>query len=250
MYSKGSEKSLRSMANTTISAFLKKYLFLIVIVALMIVAYSTGITDLLSFKTLKEHRDILQEFVNNHYVTSLILYTLIYFVATSLSLPGAAILTIFGGFLIPVPWSTICVIIGATAGATVIFMAARTALGDMLKARSGKMLQKMEKGFKEHAVSYLFFLRLVPLFPFWVVNLAPAFFGVRLKHYVWTTFFGIMPGCYIYTQAGAGLSEVFNSGEAFTIENILNWKMRIALILLAVFALIPVIYRRIKRAKS
>lgn len=215
----------------------------------MITAYSTGVTDLLSFKTLKEHKKLLQEFVTHHFSTSLFLFTLIYFIATSLSLPGAAILTICGGFLIPIPWSTLCVIIGATGGATVIFIAARTALGDMLLSRSGKMLKKMEQGFRENAVSYLLFLRLVPLFPFWIVNLAPAFFGVRLKHFVWTTLIGIIPGVYIYTQAGAALAEVFNSGEAFTLENILNWKMKIALALLAIFALLPVIYRRIKRAK-
>lgn len=229
--------------------FLKKYLFVIIILALMIAAYSTGLTDFLSFKTLKEHRTLLQNFVNAHFMTSALLFTLIYFVATSLSLPGAAILTIFGGFLLPEPWSAICVTIGASAGATVIFMAARTALGEIMRARSGKMLQKMEKGFKENAISYLLFLRLVPLFPFWLVNLAPALFGVKLKHFVWTTVIGIIPGVYIYTQAGAGLAEVFDRGETFSIETLLNWKMRFALILLAIFALIPVIFRRIKRAK-
>lgn len=237
------------MIKSNIRAFFKRYLLLIVIIALMIAAYSTGITHLLSFQTLKAHHHNLQAFVNHHFVASLFFFTLIYFVATSLSLPGAAILTICGGLLIPVPWSTICVIIGATAGAIVIFIAAKTALGDILKTRSLKILKKMEKGFQENAVFYLLFLRLVPLFPFWVVNLAPAFFGVQLKHYVWTTFIGIIPGCYIYTQAGAGLADIFNSGETFTIENVLNQKMRIALILLAAFTLIPIIYRRIKRAK-
>ena len=165
----------------------------------------------------------------------------------ALSLPGGAILSLFGGFLFPQPFSTIYVVIGATIGAALIFLAARSALGEILYKKAGNIFNKMEKGFQENAISYLFFLRLVPIFPFWIVNLAAAFFRVSFWTYLWTTFLGIAPGSFVFTQAGAGLSAIFETGQTFSLSTIFNMQIRIALIALGIFALIPILIKKFKK---
>lgn len=213
----------------------------------MVIAYAAGLGDYLTFENLKKNQEYLKGLVDAHPILMPLVYILIYFVATAISFPGAAFLTIFGGFLFPMPLSTLYVVIAATAGATAIFLAAKTSLGDLLRRKGGRVMEKMEGGFRKNAVSYMFFLRFIPLFPFWMVNLAPAFFGVPLVTYVWTTFVGIIPGSFVYTQAGRGLSEIFASGESFSVKTVLNTEMKIALIVLAIFALIPPLVKRIRR---
>jgi uncharacterized membrane protein YdjX (TVP38/TMEM64 family) len=131
-------------------------------------------------------------------------------------------------------------------GATALFIIAKSALGDFLHTRAGPWLQKMEAGFRDNALSYLLVLRLVPLFPFFVVNLVPAFLGVPLSTYVIGTFFGIMPGVFVFASVGAGLGSIFDKGETFSAAGILTPQIVIALIGLAILALIPVVYKKIK----
>ncbi|NGX61007.1 MAG: Mercuric reductase [Chlamydiae bacterium] len=222
----------------------KRWIPLAVIVLLMIIAYSFDVHKYFTFEMLKERHGQLKGWVTSSPVVAPIVFTLIYTLATSLSLPGGAILSLLGGFLFPIPWSTLYVVIGATIGASVIFLAARTAFGDLLRKKTGKFIQKMEKGFQENTWSYLLFLRFIPLFPFWVVNIAPAFFNVAFSTYVWTTFVGIIPGAYVYTQAGAGFSAIFTSGGSFSIDTIFNVQVRIALVALAVFSLVPIFVKK------
>jgi uncharacterized membrane protein YdjX (TVP38/TMEM64 family) len=162
------------------------------------------------------------------------------------SLPGGAVMSIAGGFLFGTIWGSIYILIGATLGATALFIIAKTALGDVLRAKAGPWLQKMEAGFQENALSYLLVLRLVPLFPFFVVNLVPAFLGVSLATYVLGTFFGIIPGVVVFASVGAGLGSIFDAGEAFSARGILTPQILTALMGLAVLALIPVVYKKIK----
>jgi uncharacterized membrane protein YdjX (TVP38/TMEM64 family) len=143
-------------------------------------------------------------------------------------------------------WGTIYTVIGATIGATVLFLIAKTAIGDILRAKAGPWLQKMEAGFQENALSYLLILRLVPLFPFFVVNLAPAFLGVAVSTYVIGTFIGIIPGTFAYASAGAGLGSIFDAGKELTVDNVLTPEIRIAMVALIGLALIPVVYKKIK----
>ena len=229
---------------------IKRFLFLAVILAIMIAAYASGLLSYISFASLKANRQLLIDHAAQHKILAPILFALLYAVLTSISFPGAAILTVISGFILKVPTSTIAVCFGATAGAFVIFLAAKTALGDILRKKAGKLVSKMEKGFSENEISYMLFLRLVPLFPFWVVNIAPAFFGVKPINYLWTTFVGIIPGTFVYTQAGAGLGEIFDSGEKFSLENILNLKLKIALGAIAVLALVPILYKLIKKRRN
>jgi uncharacterized membrane protein YdjX (TVP38/TMEM64 family) len=162
--------------------------------------------------------------------------------------------TIFGGFLFStvvdgIPGTILAaaiVVIGATVGATALFLAARTGLGEPLRARAGPNLRRMEAGFRENAMSYLLVLRLVPLFPFWLVNLVPAFLGVPLRTYVIGTFFGIMPGTFVYASVGSGLGAILEAGESPDLGIIFKAEILIPLLGLALLALIPVIYKRIK----
>ena len=123
---------------------------------------------------------------------------------------------------------------------------ARTALGESLRARAGPAIKKMEAGFRENALNYLLVLRLVPLFPFWLVNLVPAFLGVTLRTYVVGTFVGIIPGTFVFASFGAGLESVIRQGREITLEGVLGPEVVTALVGLALLALVPVVYRKLK----
>lgn len=228
---------------------IKRFFPLFIILTLMVLVYAMGLTDLLTFEALKDNRETLLAFVSEHPVLAPAAFILTYAASTALSIPGGVFLTLFGGFLFPQPLSTIYVVTGATIGAIIIFLAAKTALGDLLKEKAGETLHKMQAGFQENATSYMLFLRLVPLFPFWLVNLAPAFFGVALFTYAWTTFVGIIPGAFVYTQAGAGLGAILDSGETFSLQGLFNRDVKIALVALGVFALIPIIVKKVWKKK-
>jgi uncharacterized membrane protein YdjX (TVP38/TMEM64 family) len=175
-------------------------------------------------------------------------------VMIAFSLPGGAVATIFGGYIFSTVVDGVAgtilaaaiVVIGATIGATTLFLAARTGLGEPLRARAGPGLKRMEAGFRENAMSYLLVLRLVPLFPFWLVNLVPAFLGVSLRTYVIGTFFGIMPGTFVYASVGSGLGAILEAGESPDLGIIFEAKILIPLLGLALLALIPVIYKHFK----
>lgn len=225
----------------------KRYLPLLFILLGMATVYFSGLYHYLSFETLRSYHDTLKVFILAHPITTPLLYIVTYIILTALSVPGAVFLTLLGGYLFPQPLSTIYVLFSATCGATLIFLAARTAFGDSLKAKAGPFLQKMEKGFKENAVSYLLFLRFVPLFPFWIVNLAPAFFGVRLSTFVWTTLVGIAPGSFVFTLAGSGLEKIFSTGQTFSLGAVFNTQLKIALTLLGVLALVPIVIKKMRK---
>ncbi len=219
---------------------------LAVIAAALIAFFAFGLDDYVGFAALREHRQSLIGFVAANGVWAAVLFISLYAVATTVSLPGGAILTIAGGFLFGLLSGTIYVIVGATLGATGLFLAARTALGDPLRARAGPSLQRMEQGFGENALSYLLFLRLIPVFPFWLVNLVPAFLGVPLRTYVIGTAIGIIPGCFVYASVGNGLGAVFDAGETPDLGIIFRPEIIIPIVGLAVLALIPIAYKRFK----
>jgi uncharacterized membrane protein YdjX (TVP38/TMEM64 family) len=219
---------------------------LAVIAAAIGAAFALGVQDYLSFDALKENRAFLTQFVADHALTAALLFIAAYAVATALSLPGGAVLSITGGFLFGTLLGTAWVVIGATLGAVGIFLAARTALGDSLKAKAGPWLTKMEDGFKENALSYLLVLRLVPLFPFFVVNLVPAFLNVPLRTYTLGTVLGIIPGTFVYVSVGAGLGSVFEAGGDFSAGSVLTPEVVTALVGLSVLSLVPVAYKKIK----
>jgi len=211
----------------------------------------------LSFEMLHSSHAALQTWSHTHPVTSGLIFIGLYALIVALSIPGAIWLTLFGGFLFPQPLSTLYVVIGATTGASALFFAARTALGDSLKKRTrsklpskvSSKLSKIKAGLKKGQISYLLFVRLVPLFPFWLVNLGAAFAGARPWAFVWTTAVGIIPGTFVFTQAGRGLASVFESGH-LSVASILNYHVWVALVALGLFALMPLVVRYTKKINS
>lgn len=225
---------------------LKKSLPLLVIIALTALFILSGWHEYLSFEQLREHRLTLNTWVADYPMLSALAFMLLYIVVVAFSLPGGTIMTLTGGFLFGAAWGGLYTVIGATLGATIIFLIAKTSLGDVLLAKAGKSIQKMKAGFQNDAMSYMFVLRLVPLFPFFIVNLAPAFLGVPLRTYVIATFFGIMPATFVFSLAGSGLGKVFEQGGSFSIAGILTPEMIGALLGLALLSLIPVFYKKFK----
>lgn len=201
----------------------------------------------LSFDALKDHRQSLLQAVEQHPALTALSFVGLYALSTALSLPIATLLTLAGGFLFGAIVGTVLVVIGATLGAAALFLAARSALGPGLRNRAGPWLGRLEDGFQKNAFNYLLFLRLVPLFPFFVVNLVPALLGMRLLPYLAATILGILPASAIYVYAGVGLGSVFDRGEAFSLSGILTPEMTAALIGLALLSLIPVLVGRLRR---
>jgi len=218
----------------------------LVLVAGLAAFFALDLNRYLSFSALGEHRATLLAWVGSHSLLAPVIYMLAYIIVVAFSLPGGAVMTISGGFLFGAAMGGIYAVTGATLGATALFLIAKTSLGDYLLAKAGPAIKKMQAGFDENALSYMFVLRLIPLFPFFLVNLAPAFLGVSLRVYLMATFFGIMPGTFVYAMVGAGLGSVFDRGEAFTLAGVMTPQMIAALAGLALLALVPVAYKKMK----
>lgn len=203
-----------------------------------------------TLQTLNDHRAYLMDFVDRQGALAILAFIAVYAVSTALSLPGGAVLTITGGFLFGTWFGTLYAVIGATAGAIAVFLIAKTSLGEALRGKAGPAMRKMEAGFRENALSYLLVLRLIPLFPFFVVNIVPAFLGVPLRTYAIATFFGIIPGAFVYASVGSGIDSVLAqmNGE-FDPASVLTPQVITALVGLAVLSLLPVAYKKIKGRK-
>jgi uncharacterized membrane protein YdjX (TVP38/TMEM64 family) len=235
---------------------------LIVVVVLAGVAYYVFGRGGLSLEALVRHRAEIDSFVAEHRVLAVLAYIGIYIVAVALSVPGATFLTVSGGFLFGLAVGASAAVIGSTIGATFIFLVARTALGEPLLRRAGPRAVKLARGFRDDAFSYLLFLRLVPAFPFFLVNLVPAFAGVRLLPFVAATVLGVIPAAAVYAFAGTGLDSVIAAQKksfdsclaearsdchlAFDPRDILTPQLIGALVALGLLALVPVVVRRLR----
>jgi uncharacterized membrane protein YdjX (TVP38/TMEM64 family) len=195
-----------------------RWLPLIVLVAAMAVVFGMGWHKYLSFRTVGENYGALREFISSNVLGALAIFMLAYIAVVALSLPGGLIMTLSGGLLFGWQIGAPATIVAATIGATLVFLIAKSSFGETLAAKAGPWLSKLQDGFKENALSYLLFLRLVPAFPFVVVNLAPALLGVPLRTYVLGTLFGIMPGTFAFSFAGAGLGSVVEKQNALHAE--------------------------------
>jgi uncharacterized membrane protein YdjX (TVP38/TMEM64 family) len=229
---------------------LRRLLPLVVLVALIGLAWTLGLDDYLSFEALRANRMELLALVERHGPLAAVAYVLVYAAVIALSLPGGAVMTLAGGFLFGTALATCLVVVGATLGACIVFLVAKTALGEPLRAKAGPWLRRMEDGFAANALSYMLVLRLIPLFPFWLVNLVPAFMGVPLTTYALATFVGIIPGSLVYASVGAGLGAVFDRGGTPDLGIILEPRIFLPLIGLALLALLPVAHKRWKAGKA
>jgi uncharacterized membrane protein YdjX (TVP38/TMEM64 family) len=225
---------------------LRRLVPLIILVAGLSLVFLTGAYRYMTFDALRDNREVLVSLVAENQLLALALFMAVYVAAVATSAPGGAVLTLAGGFLFGTWLGGAVTIVAATLGATILFVAARFAFGDSLRRRFGSSLARFEDGFKRDAFSYLLVLRLVPLFPFFLVNLAPALLGVNLRVYVITTFLGIMPATFVFAGIGNGLGAVFDAGQVPDLRIILKLEILGPLLGLAALSLIPVIYRRWK----
>ena len=228
---------------------LRRLLPLMLLAVIALVAYGTGFHQYLTFHALAEHREWLVAEVAEFGIWAPLAFIAVYAISTAVSIPGALFLSVLGGFLFGTILGSICDLTGATLGGTILFLVARTGFGDVLRRRAGPFMRKVEAGFRENAATYLLILRLVPLFPFWLVNLVPAFFGVRLSVFVLCTFFGMIPAAVIYASIGSGLGRMLDRGEAPNLNSIFEPRILIPLLGLALLAATPALYKRWKRPR-
>lgn len=232
------------------AGLVKRLLPLAAILAGIALVFAFDLDRWLSFDALAENRQALTAFVEANHLLAALCFIGAYALVAALSIPGAIFLTLGGGFLFGTWAGAAYSVTGATLGATAIFLAARTALSDLLRAKAGPWLHRLEAGFRDGAFSYLLFLRLVPAFPFWLVNLVPAFLGVKPGTFVLATFIGIIPGSLVYASVGNGLGSVFEAGGTPDLSIIFRAEILLPILGLAVLALIPVAAKRLRARKS
>ena len=239
---------------------------LVLLVAAAALVYATGAYRYLSLASIADHRDTLQGLVSQNWLAAIAGYGLVYVATVALSIPGAALLTVLGGFLFGWLIAGTLVVVAASAGAALVFLAARTSLGDLLGRRAGPRLNALARGFREDAFHYLLFLRLVPVFPFWLVNIAPALFDVRLTTFLAATVLGIVPGTFAFAFLGSGLDTIIAEQKAahaaclaarqgpcelrFEAGALLTPELVIAFVALGGVALIPVVVKRLRARRG
>ncbi|MDB5412501.1 MAG: hypothetical protein JWR10_836 [Rubritepida sp.] len=215
----------------------RRFWLLVAVVAVILALRLTGLGSLLSLDTLARHRGELSALVARNALLAGLAFVAIYAAAVALSIPGAIVLTLAGGFLFGAVAGTLLTVLGATIGATLVFLSARKIFGPDALDRLGAPAQRLAEGIRRNAASYLLVLRLVPVFPFFLVNLVPAFAGVTLLVYVVTTFLGIIPGTAVFSLAGAGLGSILDAGGTLDLASILTPQIIAALLGLAALSL-------------
>ena len=237
-----------------------------VLAAGMIAVFATGSHRLLSLEAIVAYRDKLQTFVETKGALAVAAYAGVYVTAVALSVPGSVFLTILAGFLFGWLLGGAVAATCATIGAVLVFLIARTSFGDVLVRKAGPRLQSLASGFHQDAFSYLLFLRLLPIMPFWLTNLAAALFGVRLRPFAIATAIGILPATFTFAVAGAGLDSVIDAQKAafeackagggadcsfdLDLRTILTPKIIVAFAALGVMALAPIAFRRWRRRSA
>lgn len=213
----------------------------------LVLVFALDFDDLASAQHLREHHQKLTEFVAAHAVQAFLIYLALYAVFVALSLPGAIWLTVAAGFLFGAVMGAILSVLAATAGATLLFLATKTSLGDYLHSHAGPWLAKVERGFADNQWSYLLMMRLFPAVPFFIANLVPAFLGVPLSVFVITTFIGIIPATVIFATIGAGLGSVLQTSDDLSLHSLMTPEVKAALIGLAVLAAMPIAVKFVRR---
>jgi uncharacterized membrane protein YdjX (TVP38/TMEM64 family) len=258
--------SASSHATDRPRGLIRRLAALIALILLAALAYYAFGREELSFEALVRHRAAIDGFVTEHGVLAVLAFIALYITAVALSVPGALFLTVAGGFLFGLMIGASAAVIGATIGATLIFLLARSALGEPLLRRAGPRAGQLAQGFRNDAFNYLLFLRLVPAFPFFLVNVVPAFAGVQLGPFVAATALGIIPGAVVYAYAGIGLDSIIATqkdlyqecvaaGRAecqltFDVRDILTPQLLGALVALGLLALLPIAVRRLRARRS
>jgi uncharacterized membrane protein YdjX (TVP38/TMEM64 family) len=226
---------------------------------------ASGVHKALSLESIVLNKAALEAYVDAHLVAGALIYMSVYIIVVALSLPGALIMTLVGGLLFGLWLGTALTLVGATLGATALFLIARSSVGEALRAKGGAAVARMSEGLNADAASYLLFLRLVPVFPFALVNLAAAVVGIKLTTFIWTTLIGILPGSFAFTLAATGFDGVLDqqrdlfiacraTGQtdcriALDLSSFISKPLLLAFAALGLVALIPVVAKRVWRRK-
>ncbi len=215
-----------------------RYFPLTGLVLVALILWLSGAYDYFSLQSIQILKDILAEKRNEWTFLFDGGFVAFYALTTAFFLPTATPLTLLAGFLFGPLLGTLYVVTGATSGAVALFFAAQGALGAPLRKLVGPVYKRIQKDMEENAAGYLLFLRLVPVFPFMLVNIASALAGVGFFTFFWTTAFGIIPGTFVYVNLGVALAEI----ESYA--GLLSTQTLVAFALLGIFALIPTVYKK------
>ncbi|HEX6858790.1 MAG TPA: TVP38/TMEM64 family protein [Caulobacteraceae bacterium] len=227
--------------------FAKRYGLLIVLVVLVAVAFASGITKHITLSELKAQRLELVAFVDAHWLAAVSIFALLYTTVVALSLPLALVLTLTGGFLFGPVVGALLSASSATLGSTIAFLACRTAFGETVAERAGPRLTKLVDGFRRDAFSYLFTLRILPIAPLLLINIAAGLARVRLATFVSASLIGMAPGSFVYAFLGSGLGEVFERGDEPNLHIITEPRILLPLIGLAILAMLPAVVRLVRK---
>jgi uncharacterized membrane protein YdjX (TVP38/TMEM64 family) len=198
----------------------------------------------LSLETIKTHRDRLLAYTGEHYLSAVLIFILLYITQAALSLPGSALFTLTGGFLFGTIAGALYANLGATGGASLAFLAARYLFHDWVEARWGRRLAAFHRGFAHNAFGYLITLRLMPIFPFFIINLLSGLTKTPIGTFLAATSLGIIPGSLVYAYAGRQL------GTINRLADIASPRVLLAFTLLGLLALAPTVYRHLVPKRS
>ena len=228
-----------------------RFLPLVAVAAGLGLFFALDLDRYFSLDALRENREALKAWVDGAPLLALSLFALAYAAAVAISFPGASILTVVGGYLFGLWPGVPAIVVAASLGASAVFFASKTALGDMLRRRASGFVAQMEKGFRENELSYMFLLRLAPVFPFWAVNIAAGLIGVSFRNFIIGTALGIVPGTFVYASIGNAAGAAFDAGEDVSLAGILfQPETLMPLIGLALLAALPIFLRRLKKPSA
>ncbi|NNM58563.1 MAG: TVP38/TMEM64 family protein [Legionellales bacterium] len=226
--------------------WLTRFLTLGTLLLLLILFFYFHLYRYLSFESLNHYHHQLVIWTDEHYVLTVLGFMLAYIAVVAISVPGATFLTLTGGFLFGILLGTLYVVIAATIGATILFLAVKTSFGEWLAKRAVGKMAAFEEGFRKNEFNYILTLRLIPIVPFWLINIVSALFNVRARNFILATALGIIPGSLVYVLLGNGLGYLFDSGKTPDLGIIFAPKILVPLLALAALSLLPVVYRAIK----
>lgn len=235
------------MTRDMLVAFAQRYGLLIVLAVLVAIALLSGATDRISLGEVKARREELVAFVDAHWLASIAVFAALYTTVVALSLPLALVLTLTGGFLFGPVVGALLSVSSATLGSTVAFLACRTAFGDTLAKRAGPTVNKLADGFRRDAFSYLFTLRILPIAPLLLINIAAGLARVKVGTFMLASLIGMAPGSFVYSFLGSGLGEVFERGDEPNLSIITEPQILLPLIGLAVLAMLPALVRLFRK---
>lgn len=227
---------------------LRRSIPLVVLGAIIVSFYLFGGFDLISWDNFVLMREELLDHVGKYPYYVALIFALSYTVYTLSSIPGIILLDLVGGFLFPQPISTLLVLISGTLGGLMTFLATKHAVGQYISFKKEGVFFKIKTGFERHRKSYLLFMRLVPIFPIGIVNIALGLLNIPTRLFLWTTFLGFLPPAFIFTQVGSGLGEILSQEGPFTFSSLLNPQIVMALIGLAIISILPIFFKKSKAA--